>query len=389
MMLDDEPAPDFTLLDAPDTDGAVDDAPPEGCYTPVQLPPVPAIGSSWMNERDDDPFHVDWHLQVWDPAAAREHFHAIHGIDPDIVDEGMVGDRATRTLFRLAQDARRGQRSLLAPDSACTVALTALRAEMPNASGFISHVRDAAHAAWVTNTPLRLAPILLVGPPGTGKTRACQRLAEVLGTAHRRISMPMMSGAAPLTGTESTWKTSRPGLLASMIVEGSTASPLIVLDEIDKCFSSQHADQPLDVLHDLFEDTASQHFIDDALGVRMDASRVLWVASANDLAGLRSSLLDRMHVIEVLPPTADEMRAVVQGIYAELRATYWRDWHDLTLSAGPIDVVIGCHPRLARRVVADAMRLAALHRRRCVSADDMALAHRRLGAAPRPRFGFV
>jgi len=104
---------------------------------------------------------------------------------------------------------------------------------------------------------LEITPMLLLGPPGIGKTHFAREIAQLLGTGLGFISMSSLTAGWVLSGASSQWKGARPGKVFETLVDGAYANPVMVVDEIDKA-RAEHAYDPLGALYSLLEhDTAA------------------------------------------------------------------------------------------------------------------------------------
>ena len=104
--------------------------------------------------------------------------------------------------------------------------------------------------------------MLLLGPPGVGKTHFARELAQLLGTGMGFISMSSLTAGWVLSGASSQWKGARPGKVFETLVDGQYANPVMVVDEIDKA-GGEHAYDPLGALYSLLEHDTAGRFTDE------------------------------------------------------------------------------------------------------------------------------
>lgn len=161
-------------------------------------------------------------------------------------------------------------------------------------------------------TGARVPPMILAGPPGTGKTSWAGDLARGLGVPCVKISATSR-GVFSLAGLEAGWSNSQTGVLVSEMLRTGCGNPVVIIDEIDKApqrvTSSRGGEMPsiVDTILDMSEPTTAGDWTCPHLGVRFDLSRVSWVMTANDAGRIPEALRDRFRVVDVLPPSLDEM----------------------------------------------------------------------------------
>jgi len=255
---------------------------------------------------------------------------------------------------------------------------------LPNFGEALDDIKRHVALSQDSRDSLEVTPMLLLGPPGVGKTHFARHIAELLGTAMNLVPMSSMTAGWLLSGSSSQWKGARPGKVFEALIDGQYANPVIVVDEIDKASAEAQYD-PLGALYSLLEHDTARHFVDEFAEVPIDASQVIWVTTANDERGIPDPILNRMNVFEIQAPTAEAARKIGANLYRGIRGEHdWGQRFEAEPASDVLDLLATMPPREMRRALVTAFGNARLDQRHVVEADDLPRA-----SGGRGRIGFI
>jgi ATP-dependent Lon protease len=256
--------------------------------------------------------------------------------------------------------------------------------ELPNFTEVLDDVKRQLALCQDSRDAREITPMLLRGPPGIGKTHFAREVAQLLGTGMGFISMSSLTAGWVLSGASSQWKGARPGKVFETLVDGAYANPVMVVDEIDKA-RAEHAYDPLGALYSLLEHDTAGAFTDEFAEVAIDASQLIWVATANDERCIPEPILNRMNVFQVEAPDADAARTIALRLYRKLRADHaWGQRFEDTPSDAVLQRLSGLAPREMRRAWMTGFGNARLAGRSSIEVADLPDANAR-----RSPIGFV
>ena len=230
-----------------------------------------------------------------------------------------------------------------------------LQAQFPNFTDVINFYKAQLRLCALTGRT-RINPVLLLGPPGVGKTLFSRKLAQALKTGFTFIDMASASSSWVLSGLHATWHGAKSGKILDAMLYSPTASPIVVLDELEKPVDPQR--DPKNALYQLLEESSASAFVDEFLDQPVNLSSIIYVACANGLDGISEPLLTRFKIFDIAAPSADEQAAIIQKMYQE--EVKGSSLFDTRLQQAVVDSLLCDSLRVAKQKISDAVGNALL-----------------------------
>ena len=192
------------------------------------------------------------------------------------------------------------------------------------------------------------SPILcLYGPPGVGKTSLGKSVAAALGRKFGRISLGGLHDESEIRGHRRTYIGAMPGRIIQTIKRCGSSNPVIILDEVDKVTVSNHGD-PSSALLEVLDPEQNTTFHDNYLDMEYDLSKVLFIATANNVANIAPALRDRMEMINIAGYLLEEkMRIALDHLLPKQREAHGIKEQEMTMTPEVVENVIACYTREA------------------------------------------
>ncbi|MBN9007555.1 MAG: AAA family ATPase [Rhizobiales bacterium] len=186
--------------------------------------------------------------------------------------------------------------------------------------------------------PVRLRPALLVGPPGSGKSRLVRRLGEILGLYTYRYDAAVVADNM-FGGLSKGWGSAHPSVPARAVQTSMQANPIVMVDEVEKAADSTHNGNLWHSMVPFLERETSARYRDGGIDAELDLSHVNHVATANAVDRLPSPLRDRYRMIRVPSPTLAHLPALAVQVMRDLARDDDARAHDDPLAEDELDII--------------------------------------------------
>ena len=336
--------------------------------TVVSSTVVDDVGAELCNAKplsDEEWLEVPLYSEIELKALDEEMRPKIGGKDAD--------DKLGKRIEALAQ--RGNKRRLMALPTDWSDRLDRLAERFLNFKAVIDYVRTECQVASISTTrAAKLAPILLLGSPGIGKTAFAMDLAEILSGSFYMVAIEKSQSGSSIGGSAKFWSNTRTGMVFDALIDKEVINPVFLVDELDKAATDAPYD-PIAPLYQLLEPRTATVFRDESIPeLAIDTGHINWILTANDADRVPAPIRSRLHILEVPLPTPGQTRLIIEHIFtetvAQLKTTvakpdYVAILDQMKMANGVVDALCLGGIRVVKRLIRNAT-VKALGRRSSV-----------------------
>lgn len=232
----------------------------------------------------------------------------------ELSDRISIGREERR--FYGSLEAKHAQKPLIQVTDEMLARVQQLIIDYPNATELLQYVYDFLCLRKISSTKsVYMPPVLITGDPGIGKTAVIKAICKALEVDHGFVALSSCTSNGVLAGQSSNWSGSSIGIVLKKLLYGTCGNPILQLDECEKSPVNNNVNLYLS-LYTLLERPQMYHFVDEfAQCLPVDASHVMFFATANDLSPIPPAILSRFRIIHQHAPNPTQMRKIVANQY--------------------------------------------------------------------------
>lgn len=340
----------------------VKEPPSEAASTPRATPLIVPLG----------PIHQDRRFALFHDPKAVERIEHSTVIRPENASNFSSDEQRFSQAIAKIREAGGTHRTLARLPEDWEAILTRFLLRYPNFGPLSEVLSDQFALEAMGDGCIQWQPIVLNGPPGIGKSAAVRWLARNLRTPFESLDIASTQSGSALSGSESFWINSKPGIVFETLAYKEVANPVILLDEIEK--GDAGGVRSLAALLPLLETESARCFQDLSLPeLPLDASRVNWIATSNEVSRLSAPIRSRLLVLDIKAPSDLELIQIAPGVYSDLLDEHsWGKAFVPVLSEAVLEQLptIGA-VRDLRRVMLSALAHAAREKRTEILVRDL------------------
>ena len=196
--------------------------------------------------------------------------------------------------------------------------LNVLDNAFPQMQAVTAYLRDSmVFSKTLKQGEIQFPCILLDGPPGTGKSRYIQAVAELFDLPSRTIDFATASAAFVLAGSSRVWKSGQPGIVVETLLESRCANPIMILEELDKVTGKEQY-PAINTLYTLLEPNSAKCYTDEYLAIETNCQYINWFATSNSLEGIPEAILSRFQCFHIEAPNSLQRTQIATSVYQSL-----------------------------------------------------------------------